>query len=57
MYIYNYTTHNIVAIFKLTIKLAQLDHLEQANIQNGLRWLERHRNKGDVFREKLFVGV
>lgn len=29
----------------------QLDHLEQANIQEGLRWLERRRNKKDVLHE------
>ena len=29
----------------------QLDHLEQANIQEGLRWLQRRRNKKDILHE------
>jgi Fic-DOC domain mobile mystery protein B len=37
--------------FKHVTTRGQLDHLEQANIQNGLRWLERRRNKGDVLHE------
>jgi Fic-DOC domain mobile mystery protein B len=30
---------------------SDLDHLEQENIQDGLRWLERRRNKIDVLHE------
>lgn len=32
----------------------QLDHLEQANIQDGLRWLARRKNKRDILHE-VFV--
>lgn len=37
--------------FKHVTTRGQLDHLEQGNIQNGLRWLERRRNKSDVLHE------
>jgi Fic-DOC domain mobile mystery protein B len=37
--------------FKHVTTRGQLDHLEQANIQNGLRWLERRRNKTDILHE------
>jgi Fic-DOC domain mobile mystery protein B len=37
--------------FKHVTMRGQLDHLEQVNIQNGLRWLERRRNKGNVLQE------
>lgn len=36
----------------------ELDHLEQANIQNGLRWLTRHKSKdilSDQFARKLHL--
>ena len=36
----------------------ELDHLEQANIQNGLRWLTRHKNNdilNDQFARKLHL--
>lgn len=36
--------------FKHVMTRGQLDHLEQANIQNGLRWLSR-RKKLDVLNE------
>jgi Fic-DOC domain mobile mystery protein B len=31
----------------------QLDHLEQANIQEGLKWLQRRRNRNDVLQERF----
>ncbi len=31
----------------------QLDHLEQANIQDGLRWLERRKNKLDILHGRF----
>lgn len=37
--------------FKHVTTRGQLDHLEQANIQNGLGWLKRRRNKRDIFHE------
>lgn len=39
--------------FKHVTTRAQLDHLEQANIQDGLRWLARRKNKGDVLHERF----
>lgn len=36
--------------FKHITTRGQLDHLEQANIQNGLRWLERRKN-ADILTE------
>ena len=38
--------------FKHVTTREQLDHLEQANIQNGLRWLGRRKNK-DILTERF----
>lgn len=38
--------------FKHVTLRGQLDHLEQINIQNGLRWLER-RNNTDILNERF----
>lgn len=37
--------------FKHVTTRAQLDHLEQVNIQDGLRWLGRRKKKGDILHE------
>ena len=42
--------------FKHVTTRSELDHLEQANIQNGLQWLERQKkidNLDEVFIRKL----
>jgi len=38
---------------KHVAKREQLDELEQANIQNGLLWLGRRKNRGKIFNEEF----